>query len=275
MSTSTDSLEEFRRAVLANYRLAGRSLPWRETRDPYAILVSEIMLQQTQVGRVIPKYGQWLSRFPTIETLAGSALSEVLTQWSGLGYNRRGKWLRDCAAIIRDEHGGRVPSSPEVLDGLPGIGRYTSRAISTFAYGIPNVFIETNIRRVFIHFFFQERSTEEKVRDAEIEALVEASLDREDPRSWYYALMDYGALLPKYVENPNKKSAHYSLQSPLKGSLREARGRVLRLLSQGPCRLQALFSEPDIEPERMKKAACDLEAEGMLVCEKGFYRLSD
>jgi len=264
MSTYTDKIPEFRRAIWDNYRSCGRRLPWRETEDPYAILVSEVMLQQTQVSRVIPKYEAWLSAFPDVASLAAAPLSSVLGLWSGLGYNRRGKWLREAAIAIRDQHGGKVPEDPEALDALPGIGPYTSKAIAAFAYGKPTVFIETNIRRVFIHFFFSDGEEGRKVHDKEIEPLVAASLDRRDVRNWYYALMDYGASLVKYVENPNKRSAHYNQQSPLKGSNREARGAALKSLSGGKKSLARMAKDSGIEPSRLSKALDDLVAEGIL-----------
>lgn len=264
MSTSTDRIEEFRRAIWDNYRHSARRLPWRETADPYAILVSEVMLQQTQVSRVVPKYEAWLAAFPDVESLASAPLSSVLGLWSGLGYNRRGKWLREAAIAIRDRYGGKVPDEPEALDALPGIGAYTSKAIAAFAFGKPTVFIETNIRRVFIHFFFSGAKGEVTVADREIEPLVEASLDAGDVRNWYYALMDYGAALVKYVDNPNKRSAHYVRQSPLKGSNREARGAALKSLSSGKKSLARLVKESGIEAARLSKALDSLVAEGII-----------
>ncbi len=273
--TRETGLQDFKQAIWDNYRLHPRALAWRETRDPYAILVSEIMLQQTQVSRVIPKYSAWLELFPTIGALASSSLASALSAWSGLGYNRRGKWLRECAILIQERHGGLVPKEPEVLAALPGIGPYTSKAISTFAFGLPHVFIETNIRRVYIHFFFQARAAEEKIKDAEILPLIEASLEREDPRSWYYALMDYGAELPKYIENPNRRSSAHVIQSPLKGSLREARGAILRLLASGSRPWPALLADSGIEEARMEKAAKALISEGMLCAHDGIYMIRD
>jgi A/G-specific adenine glycosylase len=275
MSTSTDKIEEFRKAIWDYYRLEGRRLLWRDTDDPYAILVSEVMLQQTQVSRVIEKYDEWLKKFPDIESLAAASLSEVLRLWSGLGYNRRGKWLREAALAIRDEYGGRVPAEAEKLDALPGIGPYTSKAIAAFAFGQPEVFIETNIRRVFIHFFFSDRAKDLKVSDKEIEPLVAESLDRRDIRNWYYALMDYGAGLVKYIENPNKRSAHYSVQAPLKGSNREARGAALKSLSCGRMSLDELARRSGISSERLEKALGGMVAEGIVLKKDEYWEINE
>jgi A/G-specific adenine glycosylase len=274
-STSTAKLEEFTRAIWENYRASGRKLPWRETSNPYEILVSEVMLQQTQVSRVLEKYREWLVAFPTVQSLAAASLKDVLSAWSGLGYNRRGKWLKECAEIIVRDFDGQVPRDPEALDALPGIGPYTARAVSTFAFGLPQVFIETNIRRVYIHFFFNEREASGPVADAELLPLIEKTLDRDRPRDWYYALMDYGADLPKYVKNPNRKSASYALQSPLKGSRREARGAILRALKSSAKTMAALERESGIEPARLSAAAADLCAEGFIEYRAGRWRVRE
>lgn len=150
------SIEAFRRAVVEHYRGHGRDLPWRRTRDPYAILVSEVMLQQTQVPRVIPKYEEFLASFPTVLDLARATIAEVLCVWQGLGYNRRALALQKAAQSIVTDHSGLVPDSPALLRALPGIGPATAAAVCVFSYDRPLVFIETNIRAAYIHFFFQE-----------------------------------------------------------------------------------------------------------------------
>lgn len=151
---SQKRLSDFVAAVWRNYTERGRHFPWRETADPYAIMVSEFMLQQTQTARVVPKYEAWLLRFPTVQSVADATLSDVLSLWSGLGYNRRAKFLYEACKTIRAEHGGALPRDAERLDALPGIGAYTARAIAAFAFNAAEVFIETNIRSAFIHFFF-------------------------------------------------------------------------------------------------------------------------
>lgn len=201
-----------------------RDLPWRRTEDPYRILVSEVMLQQTQVNRVLPKYRSFLRLFPTIETLARAPLRHILGAWQGLGYNRRALYLKRLARIVVRDYSGRIPADSELLRQLPGIGQGTAGAVCVFAFGRRIAFLETNIRRVFIHFFLRHRR---RVRDAEILAKIEQTLPQRNIREWYYALMDYGALALKHAPNPNQRSAHYAKQPPFQGSRRELRGRIL------------------------------------------------
>ncbi len=221
------------------------------------------MLQQTQTARVIPKYEAWLEAFPGFRELAAAPLSEALRLWSGLGYNRRGKWLWEAGRAVMERHGGRLPADEAALDALPGVGPYTARAVLAFAFGLPSAFIETNIRRVFIHFFFNER--EGDVRDDEILPIVERTMDRDDIRSWYYALMDYGAGLPGVTPNPNRKSAAYTRQSSFIGSNREARGAILKALVAGKgTEFEEISRDTGIELERLAKAGAQLCAEGLI-----------
>ena len=224
---SPHALREFQAVVRQHYRDHGRDLPWRRTRDPYLILVSEFMLQQTQVARVTGKFELFIGLFPTIRSLAAGSTADVLRAWQGLGYNRRGLNLHRSARMVVAEHGGSVPDSlPELLR-LPGVGRATAAAVCAFAFGIPVPFLETNVRAAFIHHFFQECS---RVSDSELLPLVEATLDRDDPREWYYALMDYGSWLKKAYVNPSRRSKHRNMQSPFSGSHRQLRSEVLRTL---------------------------------------------
>jgi A/G-specific adenine glycosylase len=277
-------VRRFRKLIQDHYRSSGRSFPWRETTDPYAILVSEIMLQQTQTSRVVPKYLAFLERFPDFTSLANAPLSDVLAHWQGLGYNRRGKALRDLAAMVVDRFDGVLPEIREELIALPGIGPYTSGAVCAFAYNQPVVFMDTNIRRVFIHFFFPDR---EKVRDNEIIPLVERTLDRKNPREWYSALMDYGALLKSTArKNPNRRSAHYSKQSKFEGSDRQIRGALLReLLGRGEGGsglglnekelITALGKAGDGEVERVRYILDQLKREGFVWEKKGRWIVSE
>lgn len=225
--------KEFRTIIWTYYKDNRRDFPWRQTTDPYAILVSEIMLQQTQTERVVPKYLMFLERFPDFESLANAQLAEVLKLWSGLGYNRRAKYLHETAKIINEKLQGSCSDvlihhyiRPEYLQTLPGIGKYTAGAITVFVRNIPLVFVETNIRRVFIHYFFSDTAT---ITDKEIIPAIEQTLDLHNPREWYYALMDYGAMLGKNRENPNRKSKHYAKQSKFEGSRRQLRGKLMRV----------------------------------------------
>jgi A/G-specific adenine glycosylase len=189
------------------------------------------MLQQTQVGRVLEKYKAFLRTFPDFSSLARAPLGGILKAWQGMGYNRRALSLKLAAEMVTKEFGGRLPPSEDHLFRLPGIGRYSASAILAFAFNKPTIFIETNIRRVFIHHFFRGRND---VKDSEIFPLVEETLDSIQPREWYYALMDYGVMLKKEFANPNRRSAHYKKQTPFQGSNRQMRGAILRLLSEKP-----------------------------------------
>ncbi len=265
--TGRDSIHLFQDLILAYYRRYGRDLPWRRTRDPYAILVSEIMLQQTRVEHVANRYDRFLKRFPDFHRLASAPFRDVLAEWQGLGYNRRAIALKKTAERVADEFGGILPSDREILTTFPGIGKATAAAIAAYAFNLPTVFIETNIRRVFIHFFFPGR---EGVKDAEIEPLVALSLVRDDPREWYYALMDYGSRLKTRVANPNRQSAVYQVQEPFKGSDRQVRGEILRfVLAEGEVSVDALIAELRGDGERIRTLLGVLEKEGFLTTRSG------
>lgn len=257
----------FRRIVHSHYRRHGRRLPWRETTDPYAILVSEIMLQQTQVDRAAAKYEVFLAAFPGFDSLAAASLDKVLAVWQGLGYNRRALNLKRCAEVVVTDHDGTLPSSIAELEKLPGIGRYSARAVAAFAYSVPSAFIETNIRAVFIHHFFHGR---EKVHDREITPLVEVSLEHENPREWYYALMDYGAHLKKVYRNPSRRSAHHAAQKPFRGSNRELRSMILKAILENKGKtIDEIVSFLDRPLEAVMNNLKQMTAEGFIVRRKG------
>ena len=255
-------VERFPSIILGYFRRHGRDFPWRETADPYAILVSEIMLQQTQTSRVLPKYAEFLETFPTVTDLAAASLADVLRHWQGLGYNRRAKYLKACAEAVAGEHNGEFPRTRDALMKLPGIGVYTSGAMCAFAFRQPVVFIDTNIRRVYLHFYFVDA---DGVHDREILPVLEETLFRPDPRTWYHALMDYGAMLGKNFPNANRRSVHYTRQSAFENSNRQIRGRILNVLAQGPARYLSLVEDLPFDEERVSDALEGLEAEGMIV----------
>ena len=257
----------FKDTIYAYYRQHARRFPWRETKDPYRILVSEIMLQQTQTERVAGKYEEFIVRFPDFAALARSDLHPVLEVWQGLGYNRRAVALKETAVRMVREHNSRLPEDLDELIKLPGIGRSTAGAILAFAYGISVAFIETNIRRVFLHFFFPERDS---VKDGEILPLVEQTLDRENPRQWYYAIMDYGVMLKARVPNPNRKSAHYSRQAPFEGSNRQIRGQILKyLIAEGRLTETELVDRLRRDPARVRAMLYEMECEGFIRAASG------
>ncbi len=270
-STYSKDFTEFQNTVLSFYRQNGRSFPWRTTRDPYAILVSEFMLQQTQTERVIEKYGQWMAAFPSVQELAAASFIKVLELWVGLGYNRRARFLHECAKKITEEYGGIVPSAPVLLQTLPGIGAYTAAAVAAFAYDRPEVFIETNIRSVFIHFFFADRTG---ISDKEIFPLVQASLYEKKPRLWYYALMDYGAALKKRYGNLNRQSRHYAKQSKFEGSVRQVRGSLIRALTAQPAQTyEELAQYVQTGSNLFGKALTALMREGFVSERDGVYTI--
>ncbi|MFC1514850.1 A/G-specific adenine glycosylase [Candidatus Omnitrophota bacterium] len=259
---------EFSRKVKAYYRRHGRILPWRKTRDPYKIVVSEIMLQQTQVSRVLEKYPFFIAVFPDLRALARAPLRKVLKAWQGLGYNRRARALHQLAKAVVREHDGRIPADKDALLSLSGIGEATACSVRAFAFGRGEPFIETNIRSVFIHEFFSRRRN---VSDKEILPLVEATLDRCDPRTWYSALMDYGFFLKGKFANPSRKSSHYKRQSPFQGSDRQMRGKILKILSHKvKVRQTALADIVGGAPERVAQLIRQLQRE-KLIRKKGVF----
>jgi A/G-specific adenine glycosylase len=257
------SIPEFQLRVLSYYERSGRhDMPWRHTTDPYRILVSEIMLQQTQVERVTIKYPEFIAVFPDFAALAAAPLVDIIRVWQGMGYNRRAIALQKCAIRVTGEYGGILPRDVDTLATFPGIGHATASSIAAFAFDLPVVFIETNIRRVFIHYFFRDKDS---IRDDEIFPLVDQALYRKNPRVWYWALMDLGASLKKSVPNPNRRSAHYTKQSAFEGSDRRIRGQVLKLLvSRGEMTTAAIIRELGEDRVRVLKLLDGLEEEGFI-----------
>ena len=260
---SEKKIHSFRRTVYRYFNKYGRAhLPWRTDYDPYHILVSEIMLQQTQVDRVIEKFKSFTALFPTFASLADAPLDVVLAQWQGLGYNRRAKSLRSCAHMIIDEYNGTLPDNPEELQKLPGIGPATAASIAAFAFNKPTLFLETNIRTVYIHHFLRDADT---VGDEHILPIAEAALDRRNPRKWYSALMDYGTKLKKEVGNLTRRSTTYKKQSPFIGSKRQIRGAILRtLLGQGSLTKVGLIKKIGGEPSLIESLLTVMTDEGLI-----------
>ena len=258
-------LKKFQDEIWGYYKTHKRSLPWRNIRNPYKILVSEVMLQQTQVNRVKSYYTSFLKRFPTPKTLAQAPLSDVLKMWKGLGYNRRAMHLKRAAeAIVKNK---KFPKKYAELLPLPGIGPSTAGAIMNFSYSIPTPFIETNIRSVYLYFFFKNKTA---VSDKEILELVEKTEDKKNPRDWYYALYDYGVFLKKTLGNQNKRSLHYKKQSAFKGSNRELRALILfYLLEKKKTTVKLMAKELQRDVESIEKNINAFIREG-LIKRKGF-----
>lgn len=260
----------FRKEIWKYWEKKGRhDLPWRKTKNPYHILVAEVMLQQTQVSRVIEKYRGFLQAFPTVRALAKSPLSRVLKMWNGLGYNRRAKYLLDAAKMISSKHNGRVPRDYTSLRTLPGVGDYTARAIRVFAFDEPDVLIETNIRAAYIHYFYSSLLQKTRITDSQILLVAVKAAEGQNPRKWHSALMDYGAHIKKFYENPTRRSASYVRQSKFKGSLRQIRGAIIRELHTGKLSPEAL----PFRKSRIKKALTELARDGLVRKRDGQWRI--
>lgn len=238
-----------------------RDMPWRRDTRPYYVLVSELMLQQTQVDRVIPKFEAFIKRFPSEQALADASLADVLALWSGLGYNRRARFLHEAAKKIQSEFSGIFPDTEVGLLSLPGVGKGTAGAILTYAFNRPVPFIETNVRTVYFHHFFGDG---EKVTDAEIVPYIDATINKEHPRVFYWSLMDYGAWLKKNGAGRITQSSHYKKQAALKGSVREVRGQIIRLLVEGDLPKETIEMKLGVD-ERFEKAVNGLIRDGLLV----------
>lgn len=272
MDVSEQQQAEFLETLWDFYAKAGRtSLPWRRPEsdgsfDPYKIMVSELMLQQTQVTRVMPKYVAFLDQFPDVHTLARADLGTVLRTWQGLGYNRRAKFLRQAAQILDSLN--HFPGTAEELVKLPGIGTNTAGAILAYTYDQPVVFVETNVRTVYIHHFFRGQTD---ISDKEIVAQLEQTLDHEQPREFYWALMDYGSYLKTTVGNTNKASKHYTKQSAFHGSRRQLRGQIIRELHAKDMPLTTL--QAAIPDDRLGGVLEDLVHEKLIRLNHGTYSL--
>ncbi len=258
-----ETVKRFKKTIRAFSKTNTRAFPWRElNRNPYHVLVSEVMLQQTQTARVIEKFRNFLKVFPTVAALAGASDKAVLGMWSGLGYNRRALFLKRAAHQIITLYEGVVPTKIETLKTLPGIGPYTAVAIAAFAYNQPCIFIETNIRTVFIHHFFPKART--KISDDVLLPFIAETLDTKNPRAWYEALMDYGAYLKQQGNTLHRKSKSYAKQSTFKGSVREVRGSILRqLITNAQTRIQ-LAKTTRFSNERIEAALASLVKEKMI-----------
>jgi len=264
---STQRIAAFRRKIWTFYARHRRRLPFRDTDDPYKIVVAEIMLQQTQVERVIPKYEAWLKKWPTWAALAGANRRELLASWSGLGYNRRAISLGRLANIVVERFDGHLPSDPNILQTLPGIGPYTAHAVLIFAHNKPLVTIDTNIRRVLIHEF--DLSLE--VTKAELEDLARRLLPRGRSRDWHNALMDYSrvALPGRLATVPP-----LSKQKPFQGSRRQIRGEIIRRLTvSSRATIERIADDMQRSVQDVTEAAVALQKEGLIRIGKRFITL--
>ena len=241
-----------------------RDFAWRKTRNPYRILVSEVMLQQTQTARVAEKYPEFVRRFPTLKQLARAAQSDVIRAWEGLGYYRRARNLHRAVQAICNLHRGRVPQEVSLLRALPGIGEYTAAAVSVFAFDAAVPMIETNIRSVYLYTFFPGRR---RVSDAELIAVVQTTMLHANPREWFYALMDLGVALKRERKGINRASRHYTRQSPFKGSQREVAAKVLKIVlsRRSPVPERVLYRAFSGSHDKLERALARLVHESLIV----------
>lgn len=272
----SEGIEAFRERVYLAGRELYRDLPWRRTRDPYAIWVSEAMLQQTQVSRVDGRWQSWLDRFPSVDALAAATSADVLAEWQGLGYNRRALALWRAAQEICERHTGVMPQDEAALKALPGIGPATAAGIRAFAFDLPGVYLETNVRAVFLHELFPgaEDVPDSALRPLVAEACPDDSLTIAgadapcSPRTWYYALLDYGAYLKRTLPNPSRRSRENVRQSRFEGSHRQKRAVLVRLLLaagvEGVSAVDAALELTEFEAKAGRVAVSEAAAFGIL-----------
>ncbi len=259
-----DVIAAFQAIIKHHYATRGRKFPFREPAhygDPYKVLVSEVMLQQTQADRVVDKYLAFVRAFPDFKALAGASNEAVLKAWVGLGYNRRALALKQIAEAVVSKHGGKLPSSVDALDEFPSIGPNTAASIATFAFNAVVPFIETNVRAVYTYFFF---SGNPSVKEEAILDVVAQTLDNSNPREWYYALMDYGVLLKKAGKDPSRLKGDKLKAATFKGSDRQVRGKILKSLLASPKRIEAIAADVCDGKDRVSRLLVQLEKEGFL-----------
>ena len=283
MPVSSERLAAFAATVWEQGERLYRDLPWRDTDDPYAIMLSEVMLQQTQVARVQGRWEAWLDVFPTPAALAAAPVPPVLELWQGMGYNRRALNLKRACEQIVERFGGEVPRERDELLSLPGIGPATAAGVRAFAFREPGVYLETNVRTVFLHELFSGR---DGVSDKELVPLVEATCPSgPEVREWYYALLDYGAHLKKTLPNPSRRSKHHSKQSKFEGSHRQKRAYLLRRVLEAPTDTAALAADLSaferragrdaVAPEDVEGILHELEGEGFVVRDGILWRCAE
>lgn len=248
-----------------------RPMPWRENTKPYYVLVSELMLQQTQVARVVPKFEAFIERFPNEAALGAASLGDVLTMWQGLGYNRRAKYLHEAAKMIVSDFDGHFPEMEAELLRLPGVGKNTAGAVLAYSFNKPSIFIETNIRTVYIHHFFADNFD---VEDKKIIQKLTETIDTDHPREFYWALMDYGSWLKANGVRNVSQSRHYKKQSTLTGSLREMRGRIVKVLSAGEPMGELILKQAVDADDRFDAAINGLLSDGLISRSNGLFHLT-
>lgn len=262
---------QFQQQVWNFFQEHRRNFPWRQTTNLYQILVAEVMLQQTQTSRVVPFFDRFLQTLPTVESLAAVDTETLLKLWQGLGYNRRALFLRSTAQTIQSSFGRVIPANLAQLQTLPGIGPNTAGAILAYAFNQPVIFLETNIRKAFIYHFFPNQP---KVSDQEIRPLVAATMDKKNPREWYWALVDYGNWLGRTKTVTNNRSRHYIKQSTFEGSARQLRSHLLRLILEQPRYQNDMAADTSRSASELATALGELVAEGFVTNNQGLYTIA-
>lgn len=271
MKLSKKKIQSFQKFIFVWWEEHKRDLPWRHTHDPYRIMVSEVMLQQTQVLRVLPKYAEFIEAFPTVTTLAKAKTSDVIKLWKGMGYNRRALYLRKAAEAVTEKYNGIFPGSEKELLQLPGIGKYTARAILVFAYKKDVSMVDTNIRQIITHFFFRDKKQPEHV----IQNIADQLVPKGKSWEWHQALMDYNAALPR---NPKSQIPNLKKKTiPFQNSNRFYRGRIMDLLREREWKeeelLSALIKTYGKPTDYLQAIIHGLMKDGLLICTDGILTL--
>lgn len=267
-AVSPERIQEFQKKVFSFYKKHGRELPWRQTTDPYKILTSELMLQQTQVNRVVPYYEKWIARWPTVGALASASRAEVLSAWMGLGYNTRAVNLHKAVQKIVTEFDGDVAEAMRQYNEIPGVGRYTSQAVLIFSTNADLVTVDTNIRRIFISEFHLSQD----ISDRELWEYAEMCLPHGKSRQWHNALMDYGAL-HQTVKKTGIRSK--SPQSKFEGSNRQIRAAILRILLCDPSSFENIRRALGVEQMRLRKILGKMVDEELLTMHNKRYQVKE
>ncbi len=265
-SPSEEDIHNFHQKIFQFYKKHKRDLPWRKTTDPYKILVSEFMLQQTQVSRVIEYYTTWIKKWPTIQKLANEQYKNVLQAWMGLGYNRRAMYLHNTAKVIVEEFQGDIITAIKQFEKLPGIGLYTSKAVQIFAENADIATVDTNIRRIFINEF----KIKETLSDKELFQIAKRCLPQGRSRDWHNALMDYGAMFLTSRKTGIKPKTQ---QSRFKGSDRQIRGKILRMLLTENQTEYQLNQQLRIDAERLSEILNKMLIEKTVSKTKTYYHV--
>lgn len=280
-------MEALQRSILGWYGTHRRALPWRDSDDPYRVLVSEIMLQQTRVSRVVPAFARFLERFPDVAELAAAPRSDVLLAWQGMGYNRRAVALHRAARAVVEQHGGRIPDDLDGLRALPGVGEYTARAVLAFAFGRDTAPVDTNVRRVLSRAVVGEAAG-----PARLQQVADAVLPAGRGRDWNAALMDLGARFctarpvcgecPAAVEcvwagaaGPDPAAPTRAAPERFAGSNRYHRGRLLDALRRADVAAEHVAAAADVDADRAGTIAAGLVRDGLAEWHDGRLRLPD